>query len=207
MFTNLNPATLRSALIEYGDPIVGYDYPAPRVNVAKVVYALKKGMQSMDLQEHSDSLQIKDVYEAINSVDDIEKGLALSNLVQHQLCPRDELWRFTLDKSPVIRKIAVYALGKPINNEERRVFWNRIIGEKEGGVRGWYAYGLLQDAEKKEVAKWISLSTDTNWTVRWCVSEYLAKFPDTFPKLEKTYDPDLIKSKALPIQEWLNINK
>lgn len=91
-----------------------------------------------------------------------------------------------------------------MNEGERKVFWDRLAREPEGGVRGWYAYAFLQDSRKNEGSQWIPLSTDINWTVRWCVSEYLAMFPDFFPQLETTHDPDSILSKASPLIQWLN---
>ncbi|MDR9857186.1 S8 family serine peptidase [Paenibacillus sp. VCA1] len=202
-YPHLDSTTLRNFLTEHGDPLLGYDNPAPRINVTKVIHAIRKGLQPKGIKEHQSSSQINESYIAIHSADDIERGLALSNLIQRQLCSRDHLLQFALDESAVVRKIAVSSLYKPLNIDERMVFWNRLFVEKEGGVRGWYAYGLLQDAGKEEAAKWIRLSTDTNWTVRWCVSEYLAKFPDCFPQLEKTHDPDFIEAKALPVKQWL----
>ena len=90
---------------------------------------------------------------------------------------------------------------KPKDANERKIYWENLSKEKEGGVRGWYAYGLLQDATKNEVDLWIQWTTDLNWTVRWCINGYLDKFPE-FPELEKTHDPDSILDKALPIYEW-----
>ncbi|MFE6076380.1 S8 family serine peptidase [Paenibacillus sp. NPDC057886] len=203
-YPNLDADTLRSAFVEYGDPLIGYDNPAPRVNVAKIVNALNEGFLSKRMKNKCVSLQVKDPYISIHSDDDIERGLALSNLIQNQLYLRDALWDFTKDESPVIRKIAVSALGRPVDDLERRRFWNQLMEEKEGGVRGWYTYGLLTDAGKDEFTMWIPLATDINWSVRWCVSEYLAKFPDLYPQLEKTHDPDSVETKAFIILDWLN---
>lgn len=150
------------------------------------------------------SLQIRHTLKELHSQDDTNRAVALSTLVEKHLCSRDLLWQYTYDHSPFVKKIAVSALEKPINEEERQDFWDRLAQESEGGVRGWYAYALLQDARKNEGSQWIPLSTDLNWTVRWCVREYLAMFPEFFPQLEITHDPDSIISKASPLIQWLN---
>lgn len=63
---------------------------------------------------------------------------------------------------------------------------------------------LLNASRKSDVNKWIPHATDSNWTVRWCVNEFLAGYPDAFPQLEKTHDPDLIEATAHQAMEWLN---
>lgn len=74
-------------------------------------------------------------------------------------------------------------------------------------MRGWYAHGLLQNTNKSEVSKWIPCSTDSNWAVRWSVSEYLTRYVESFPQLEKTHDPDLIQEKASKVLQWLKKSK
>ncbi|MBX4148184.1 S8 family serine peptidase [Paenibacillus lautus] len=203
-FQGLDAATLRTALTTYGDRIHGYDNLAPRVNVAKTKTAIELGQITNQPQGALRSLRIRDTHIALHSQDDIKRAISLSTLVERQLCSRNLLWQYSFDRSPIVRKIAVCALEKPINEYEREVFWERLAQESEGGVRGWYAYALLQDARKNEGSKWIPLSTDINWTVRWCVSEYLAMFPDFFPQFEPTHDPDSIISKASPLIQWLS---
>ncbi|WP_339265310.1 S8 family serine peptidase [Paenibacillus sp. FSL W8-0187] len=204
VFQGLDATTLRSALTAYGDRIDGYDNLAPRINVTKAKTAIELGLITNQPQETLPSLQIRHTLKELHSQDDTKRAVALSTLVEKHLCSRDLLWQYTYDHSPIVKKIAVSALEKPINEAERQDFWDRLAQESEGGVRGWYAYALLQDARKNEGSQWIPLSTDINWTVRWCVSEYLAMFPDFFPQLETTHDPDSILSKASPLIQWLN---
>ncbi|MEC0256589.1 S8 family serine peptidase [Paenibacillus lautus] len=204
IFQSLDATTLRIALTTYGDRINGYDNPAPRINVTQAKAAIESGLITNQPQEALPALQIRHTHMELHSQDDMKRAVALSTLVERELCSRDLLWQYSCDNSPVVRKIAVSALGKPINEYERQEFWNRLAQESEGGVRGWYAYGLLQDARKNEGSQWIPLSTDINWTVRWCVSDYLAMFPDFFPQLETTHDPDSILSKATPLIQWLS---
>jgi serine protease AprX len=148
------------------------------------------------------AVDMADPYLAIHSDDAVERGLALSLLVQRNTYSREELWTFTADESSTVRKIAVATLNKPHTEQERRRFWVQLEAEEEGGVRGWYAYGLLQDATEAELGMWITWATDMNWTVRWCVSEYTARYPETLPQLEKTHNPDEIPDTALPLLRW-----
>lgn len=200
-YPTLQIDTLRKVLVDFGLPIVGYDNQAPRVNASNVIKALNDGYETRGEPLFPCRAVVHNPSISIISDDPIERGLALSMLVEHERCSREELWRFVHDNSPVVRKIAVWALQKPIDANERMTFWEKLNKENEGGVRGWYAYGLLQDATKNEIALWIPWATDLNWTVRWCVNGYLDKFLE-FPKLEKTNDPDLILEKALPVYEW-----
>ncbi|MEK4237938.1 S8 family serine peptidase [Paenibacillus sp. FSL H7-0714] len=200
-YPNLQIDTLRNALVDFGIPFVGYDNLAPRVNVSNVIEALNDGYQKSGVPHHPSPIDVQNPSMSIISNDPIERGLAFSILVKQERCSREELWRFAHDDSPVVRKIAIWALQKPKDANERKIYWENLSKEKEGGVRGWYAYGLLQDATKNEIDLWIPWTTDLNWTVRWCINGYLDKFPE-FPELEKTHDPDSILDKALPIYEW-----
>lgn len=202
-FQGLDATTLRTALTAYGDRIHGYDNLAPRVNVTKAKIAIELGQITNRPQGALRSLRIGHTTIELHSQDDIKRAISLSTLVERQLYSRNLLWQYSLDCSPIVRRIAVCALDKPINENERKVFWERLAQESEGGVRGWYAYALLQDARENESSKWIPLSTDINWTVRWCVKEYLAMFPDFFPPFEPTHNPDSIISKATPLIQWL----
>lgn len=202
-YTSLDVNTLRHALTTYGDPLHGYENPAPRINVHKVEAAIVAGVKINDSRKKLPSLYIRDASASLQSQDEMERAVALSTVVRNQHCSRELLWQYLDDPSPVVRKIAVSGLDKPLNEQERDVFWERLEKESEGGVRGLLASGLLQDVRKNEVAKWIPWSTDINWSVRWCVSEYLANFPDAYPQLIMTHDPDSIISKAAPLIQWL----
>ncbi|TNJ66890.1 S8 family peptidase [Paenibacillus hemerocallicola] len=198
-YPHLKPETLKAYLVAYGDPLVGYENPAPRVHAANVLRAFREGKKAklpVPVKAAS-AVNIIDPYAAIQSDDEIERGLALSMLVQRKAFSREELWAFTADGSSTVRKIAVATLHKPHCEQERQ-----LKSEEEEGVRGWYAYGLLQDATETELAKWAKWATDINWTVRWCVSEYTARYPETLPQLEKTHNPDEVPVKALPLMRW-----
>lgn len=198
---------LRSKLIENADPIEGYKNNAPRINVGNVIHSLEMQVNLKKANQCVSCVRIAGHDHSIESSDDIERGLALSKLVQQQNVTRQELWKYAEDESDVIRKIAVYALAKPEDEYERSLYWKRLSEESEGGVRGWYAHGLLQNTNESEVSKWIPCSTDSNWAVRWSVSEYLARYVESFPQLEKTHDSDLIQEKASKVLLWLKKSK
>jgi serine protease AprX len=197
----LDPDTLRQALVEWGDGLEGYENPAPAVNVARTLHALADGYIPAKRLCFPPILRVTRPEFAIHSDDPIERGLALTIQAKQGLCSRADLWRFAEDVASEVRKVAVYALQKPVDSIERQSFWEHLAAENEGGVRGWWAYGLLQETQKDELDLWIRWVKDTNWSVRWCVSEFLKKYPE-FPTLEKTHDPTLIETMAGPVLEW-----
>lgn len=197
----LDPDTLRQALVEWGDRLEDYENPAPAVNAARTLHALEDGYKPAKRLRFPPILRVTHPEFAIHSNDPIERGLALTMQAKQGLCSRADLWRFAEDVASEVRKVAVYALQKPVDSIERQSFWEHLAAENEGGVRGWWAYGLLQDAQKDELDLWIRRVKDANWSVRWCVSEFLKKYPE-FPTLEKTHDPALIEAMAVPVLEW-----
>ncbi|RXZ79366.1 hypothetical protein EBB07_23205 [Paenibacillaceae bacterium] len=200
-YPNLSIDILRNVVVDVGVPFAGHNNPAPRINVANIIRALDNGYCKRDVPASACPIMVTDPHKSLASCDEIEKGLALSILVKDGQCGREQLWEMAADHSSIVRKIAVSALDKPKDDKERKRYWENLHKEREGGVRGWYAFGLLHDATRDEVALWIRWATDLNWTVRWCVNGYLSKFPE-FPVLEKTHDPDSILNKAQPIFEW-----
>ncbi|AIQ53968.1 hypothetical protein R70331_22155 [Paenibacillus sp. FSL R7-0331] len=205
-YPELQADTLRNVLVDCGVSFEGYDNQAPRVNAANVIKALDNGYSKSNALYRAAPIDVRNSFTAIVSGDPIERALGLTLLLEEQRCGRAELWAYTQDPSSVVRKIAAKALHKPDSADERTTFWTNLREEQEGGVRGWYAYGLLQEATENEVEHWIPWAADPNWSVRWCVSRYLEKFPG-LPKLEMTYDPDEIPGKALPVLEWLEFDK
>jgi serine protease AprX len=200
-YPELEPETLRQVLVDCGDRIDGYENPAPAVNVARALKALAEGYRPAKRPSDPPVLRVTQPEVTLHSGDPIERGLALTMLAQQGQCSRADLWRFAEDAAPEVRKVAVWALHKPCDPDERRSYWEHLHAEAEGGVRGWWTYSLLQDAKKDELDLWIPWIHDMNWSVRWCVSEFLKKYPE-FPALEKTHDPALIEDMAAPVLEW-----
>lgn len=199
-FPSMDSQLLKNILKEQGDYIDNYDNPAPKVNVLKVLRALETGDTNNTIPYIKRPITIENPINSLKSECEIERALALSSLVEHSLCSRKDLWMYTLDPSSIVRKIAVSELHKPLNTTEREKFWAQLHTENEGGVRGLYMYGLLQDATANEIESWISWANDENWSVRWCLDKYLLKYPE-FPKFHLTPDPDLIAEKANTLHE------
>ncbi|MCK6075400.1 S8 family serine peptidase [Paenibacillus silvae] len=206
-YPGLNKEHLCSTLLRHADPFVDYENNAPRVNVGRAIRSLEFEGQPEQRILWKSSVKSDAVKPSIRSSDEVERGLALSRLVEQEQINREELWRYSRDTSSIVRKIAVHALMKPKDAEERALYWEQLRMEHEGGVRGWYAYGLLQDANETEVHLWIPWSIDINWAVRWCVSEYVSKYKELFPQLEKTDAPRLIQVKARDVLRWLELQK
>jgi serine protease AprX len=194
-FPQIDVQLLKNVLKEHGDYLENYDNPAPKVNVSKVIKALETGYSNNIPPLIKRPINVENPTNSIQSNCEIERALALSYLVEHSLCSRKDLWMYTLDSSSIVRNIAVSGLQKPSNTEEREKFWLQLQKESDGGVRGVYMYGLLQDAREHEIKFWIPWAKDENWAVRWCVDKYLLKSSE-FLKFELTPDPDLISEKA-----------
>lgn len=202
-YPELDDAELRSILVGNADMVMDHENSAPRVNVGSAIHALELSGQTKKRIYPVPRLKSDDLKSPIISINEIERGKALSRYIEQAEASRMELWAYSADPCSIIRKIAVHALGMPKDAEERALFWERLGLEQEGGVRGWYAYGLLQDSAESEVRLWIPYATDSNWAVRWSVSEYLSRYEWRFPQLEKTDDPDLIEGKAEHVLKWL----
>lgn len=201
LYPDLESATLRQALVEFGDNIQGYDNPAPRVNAAKAIQAIAEGYRSSKSPAYPPPIRVTNPRISLDSDDPIERGLALTMLARDGQCDREELWEYVDDELPTVRKVAVWALQRPNSPDERWSFWAHLNKEPECGVRGYWAYGLLHDSKRDELDLWMPWIDDANWAVRWCVSEFLKKYCE-FPSLEKTFDPELIQKKALPALKW-----
>jgi serine protease AprX len=199
--TYLKAETMRQLLITTGDSIPAYENKAPRINADKALRLIYKGIFKPVSPIYPPPLRVENPEEDIYSSDPLLRGLALTMLIKTGRLTRSQIWTHVYDMSPAVRKTAVWALGRPVNMRERGLFWDCVRQEKDGGVRGYWLHGLLEDAVKEEVNLWLPFATDINWTVRWCVSEYLKLFEDC-PELMKTEDPDLIDDMVLPIREY-----
>ncbi|GMK37614.1 hypothetical protein PCCS19_06680 [Paenibacillus sp. CCS19] len=204
-YPELDSNTIRQVLTMSGDPLSGDDNRASRIHVGQALAVLRHGMLVSEIRVPA-AVKVMDEWSALLSSDEIERALALSALATRQQCTREELWHHTEDKSAIVRKIAISALLPLVSEHERQIFWDRLVVEPEGGVRGRYAYGLLEGSTDCEVKKWIPFSTDVNWTVRWSVCTFMERYSERFPHLEKTHDPDSIEEKARPLLEWLDRN-
>jgi len=201
LYPKLGPEVLRRLLVANGDPVDGSDNPAPAVNVARALKSLAEGNVPPRPHPYPPPIRVTHPEISIQSHDPVERGLALTIMARQGKCDRDCLWRHAKDDSPTVRKVAVWFLQQPQDHHEREVYWQYLNAEPDGGVRGWLAYGLFHDSTKEEIGQWIHWAEDVNWAVRWCVSEYLKKCPG-FPRLEKVFDPALVRERALPVLEW-----
>ncbi|MGO4531524.1 S8 family serine peptidase [Paenibacillus sp. 2TAF8] len=206
-YPQLDAVELRRILVGNADLVVDHENSAPRINVGRAVNTLDSSLQTKGKNYHEPRIKSDHLKFSIITMNEIERGVEFSRFIRQAELSRMELWAHSADPSSIIRKIAVHALGKPKDAEERDMFWELLSKEQEGGVRGWYAYGLLQDSDELEVFFWIPYATDSNWAVRWCVSEYLNKYEERFPQLEKTDVPEQIHEKAEHILQWLSLQQ
>jgi serine protease AprX len=194
-FTYVNTLTLRNALVSFGDKLTGDKNLAPCINVKRTVEAISRG----NISDQNIENQLFDITGVV------EHAINLSRAIGKKEYTRDVLWEYSNDPDPLIRKIAVHSLGAPVDQSERKKYWDRFYMEPEDGVRTWYLYGLLQHAEKEELTRWIPLAVSPHWSIRWCVGEFLINFPD-LPQLVKTHDPELVPQYAQSLFEWLENN-
>ncbi|MDT0124105.1 S8/S53 family peptidase [Paenibacillus sp. RRE4] len=206
-YSKLDEVELRSVLVRNAVLVVDHENSAPRIHVGRAIYALNSSLQTKEKNYHASRIKSDHLKSAIITMDEIERGVEFSRSIQQGELSRMELWTHSTDPCSIIRKIAVHALGKPKDSEERGMFWELLCKEQEGGVRGWYAYGLLQDSDELEVFFWIPYAIDSNWAVRWSVSEYLSRYEGRFPQLEKTDVPEQIQEKAEHLLQWMYLQQ
>jgi serine protease AprX len=201
LYPNFPPEALRSLLVDSGERIAGTENPAPAVNAGRALHVLTTGYRPTHQAICLPPIHVTQADASLRSLDPIERGLALTLLAKRGRCSRSDLWHFAVDAAPEVRKVAVWALEKPREPHERESFWRHLAAEPDCGVRGYWLYGLLQEAQQRELDRWMCWIVDENWSVRWCVAEYLSRYPD-FPGLEKTFDLDRVEEVAEPVRAW-----
>ncbi|GLX67913.1 S8 family serine peptidase [Paenibacillus glycanilyticus] len=195
-FPNLETSTLRNALVDNGDLLIGDNNIARIINAERAASAISKGITCMPKEEDA----------FLDQTGLTERAIHLSRKIRNGELTREILWDVSNDPSPLIRKIAVYALKEPASPSERASYWDRFYLEQEDSVRSWFLYGLLQNSDKTELHHWIPLASSPHWTIRWCVSDFLSKFSD-LPQLVKTHDPNQVLHYACHVKEWFELQR
>lgn len=205
-YPELSVDTLRNALIHWGTALPDNQLSAPTVDVAKTLNAINKGEIIPSLTTYLKQNMGKEENPNPGSVDEIERGIALTSLIEQEKIGRGELWNFVDDPSPYVQKVAIWGLHKPIDNNEREkaytYFANSIY--RGIGVREAWAYMLLFGAKKEELDHWMTLITDSSADIRHCVKYFLKEhYPDA-PSLEHNPDtnPEVIQKNAVSVQQW-----
>ncbi|WP_044642204.1 S8 family serine peptidase [Risungbinella massiliensis] len=203
IFPDLTVNNIRNALMETGDVLEGF--PAPIVNARKAFKALKEGNRNDKHLSLEPTVVVTNEKESILSADPLERSLALTMLIKDRQLSREEIWDYTNDESPMVKKVAIQGLGNPINQVERDLYWERVWGESSrDGVKESWAYTLLETSPIEELDKWMSLVETRSFDTRICITIFLQKyFPDA-PEIEHSPDPDPKTMSAIvaPLVEW-----
>ena len=198
--------TVKRALIQHGIPLRGTENPAPIVNVRQTIEAICSNCEIPLLPVYAEPITIRNPAKELLSSNDIKRGMALTMLVKQGNCNRDMLWRYVNDKSPRVKKVAIWALEKPLDEEEKKRCWKYFDNTKDNtnGIREIWGYILLNGANKEELDKWMSFITDKDINVRLSVRNFLKRYFPEAPDLEHTPDPsiDIIPQIVQPVLEW-----
>lgn len=205
-FPELKNEMLKKMLTSYGVSIINAKNLAPSVHVGQIVDALSNGTanhQSISNLEFRDS---KNHEINISSLEEIQRGKALTKLVDQGQYTREMLWE-TAEQGPArMEKVAIWALAKAMGISEKMRAWECFYkSDKDGtGVRESWAYMLLNGSEKEDLEQWMSLIIDESTDVRLCVKIFLERFYPDAPELEHTPDPnpDIIPDIINPVLGW-----
>lgn len=184
--------------------------PAPIVNGDQAIRALKKGYRNSIFPSTEPLVKITDENKSILSNDPLERALALTILIKEGKLTREEIWRFTNDESPMVKKVALRGLGNPVDQTEREKYWEKVQKEaSEFGVSEYWAYTLLKTATKEELPKWMSLVEYKTIDIWICINLFLRKFYPDAPEMEITPDPDpeIMDSIIAPVLDWYKYYK
>lgn len=200
---DLTPNDIRNVLTETGDVLKGF--PAPIVNGDKAMRALKGGYRNSQPPSSEPKVLVTDENRSILSEDPLERALALTMLIKKGKLTREEIWCYTEDESPMVKKVAIEGLGNPVDPIEREKYWEKVHKESsESGVKEYWAYTLLKTTTKEELHKWISLSGYKTIDIWICINLFLRKYYPNAPEMEITPDPDpeLMDSIIEPVLDW-----
>ena len=120
LYPHLTNDTVKSALIQHGLTLKGTDNPAPIVNVRQTIEAICSNCEIPLLPVYPESIIIRNPTKELLSSNDIKRGMALTILINQGDCNREMLWRYVNDESPRVKKVAIWALQKPLDSEEKK---------------------------------------------------------------------------------------
>ncbi|TCS95771.1 hypothetical protein [Hazenella coriacea] len=204
---DVTPNDIRNVLIDTADIIEGF--PAHIVNAEKALKALQDGYRNSNQPSLEPLVRVTDENQSILSDNPLERALALTILIKDNKLTREEIWKYTNDESPMVKKVALQGLGDPIDQIERREYWIRAHKESSDfGVRESWAYTLLNTTAKEELDKWMSLVEYKSIDIWICINLFLQKyFPDA-PEMDILPDPDptIMDSFIAPVLDWYKNN-
>jgi serine protease AprX len=202
-FPNLTPNDIRNVLVETGMPIKGF--PAPILHAQNAIEALKTGYRNDHSPHLEPIVKVSDENQSILSKIPLERALVLTKLIKNEKLTREEIWNYTDDDSPMVKKVAIHGLGDPVDPHEKEKYWNKIHKESsEYGVREDWVYMLLHTATKEELHKWMYLYKYRSIDIRICMNLYLQKYYPDAPELEHSSDPapQVMDELFSPLLDW-----
>ncbi|MDQ0418620.1 hypothetical protein J2Z48_002823 [Croceifilum oryzae] len=203
MMPDLTPNDIRNVLIEKADMVEGLT--APIFNAGKALKALQEGYRNGNTPSFEPLVEVVDASESIRSENPVERALALTILIKGNKLSRDEIWAYTDDESPMVKKVAVQGLGDSFDCIEREKYWNRVHQESsEYGMKEWWAYVLFFTTTKEELEQWMSLVDYKSIDIWICINLFLRKHYPHAPEIDIQPDPDptLLHSLMYPVLIW-----
>lgn len=200
---DVTPNDIRNVLTDTGDIIEGF--PAPIMNGEKAIRTLKEGYRNSHPPSVEPLIKVADENQSILSENPLERALALTELIKNQKLTREEIWSYTNDESPMVKKVAIRGLGDPVDKIEREKYWDKLRKESSDfGVKECWAYTLLRTSTKDELHKWMSLVEYRSIDIRLCINLFLQKYYPDAPEMEHSPDPDpeIMNSLVASILDW-----
>lgn len=201
---DLTPNDIRNVLTETGDVTKGF--PAPIVNGDQALRVLREGYRNSEPPSTEPLVKVTDENQSILSENRLERALALTMLIKKGKLTREEIWEHARDESPMVKKVAIQGLGDPVDEIERKKYWEKVHEESsEFGVRESWAYTLLNTTTKEEIHKWLSLKEYKTIDIWICIHLFLQKYYPDAPEMEIAPDPDHELMNSILALFWIGI--
>ncbi|MBE1442582.1 S8/S53 family peptidase [Paenibacillus sp. OAS669] len=187
-FKEMDVRDLRKTLTDSGE-LLTQNVPLRKLNALKAM---------MNLQRDAGLLDKNDIYDGT-----IDRAVGLTRLIDDHEIKREDLKEILKDPSPVIRKVAIYGLGKPKNEEERNAYWYRFWDSpKDTGESILWLNHLLIGADRNELEKWINLLQCSLADVTIVVNQYLERFYPDAPKIQIGSDLNIFDCDLKEVYRW-----
>ncbi|MBD1373401.1 S8 family serine peptidase [Hazenella sp. IB182357] len=152
IFPDLTSNDVRNVLVKTGDEIA--DLPAPIINGAKALEAIKASYRNDTPPSVETLVKVTDENQSLLSPNPLERALALTSLMKTDKLTRAEIWNHTDDESPMVKKVAIRGLSQPVNDDERKKYWERLHQESsELGVKRVLGIHVAQHIDNSRIGQ------------------------------------------------------
>jgi serine protease AprX len=136
---------------------------------------------------------------------ELHRALSLTTMIMQHRPSREEIWKCTDDESSMVKKVAIRGLGSPLDQLERKRYWQHVHQEaKKDGVRESWVYALFSSTDKDELEQWMSLTDYRSIDIWICINLFLQNYYPDAPEMDISSDPDpkVMDDSISHVLEW-----